>query len=522
MNSNPALIVITVVAIGVRLAFLAWHVHHPGFEWSNPDGYLQEALALTRHGSWRWTFDAVEYLWGPGSWVLPPGYPVFLSVFYQHGATSPMGAAVAQCVVGGLAVLPVYVLGRALQTPRAGLIAAAVWALWFPSVAGGHVFIQEQLYLPLLWTALAALAMCLDRWSAPRFFALAGAALALATLTRAMPLYFVPLLMIGIVFAGPVKSEGLRRSLATLAGFVLVVGPYIAWLSLRYGELILIDNHMAIWQATSGSPPGLAETARLLATDFVKNVGGKLHLIRNLFQVSGFNWAHHYSPARGPEDAWWLALGLRLLHDGLFVAASVLAPVGLVLARQRRVAVLLLGWTVLVAALTVAAGYSGARYRTPFEAALVCAAAVPLGGGFRRPHPLLTVMGLAASILIAVVVLPQYQRNLTAPVSYGLSAPGMPLTGQPAIAWGPSGFYTLATNRVVSIEIAIPDGCPDLMFDVSADGTMVSRVTAAGGESVRTRIRVGSRQLVFIEVKPTRRDAASTEAISYSVRVVFE
>ena len=59
MNLNPSLIVITVVAIGVRLAFLAWQVHHPAFEWSNPDGYLQQGLALTRHGSWQWTFDAV-------------------------------------------------------------------------------------------------------------------------------------------------------------------------------------------------------------------------------------------------------------------------------------------------------------------------------------------------------------------------------------------------------------------------------------------------------------------------------
>ena len=522
MNLNPSLIVITVVAIGVRLAFLAWQVHHPAFEWSNPDGYLQQGLALTRHGSWQWTFDAVAYLWGGSSWVLPPGYPVFLSLFYQSGSSSPMPAAIAQSVVGGLAVLPVYALGRALHTPRAGLIAAAVWALWFPAVTGRHVFIQEQLYLPLLWSALAALALCLDRWSAPRTFAAAGAVLAFATLTRAMPLYFVPFLVIGIGFAGPARPEGLRRAAATLGGFALVIVPYVLWLSLRFGEVILIDNHMAIWQSKSESAPGLTETVRLLATDFAGNVGEKFQLVRNLFQVSGFSWAHHYSPARGPQDAWWLALAVRLLHDGLFVLAAVLAPLGLVFGRQRRAAALLAGWTVLVAALTMAAGYSGARYRTPFEVVLVCGAAVVLAGGWRRPHAAMTSLGVAATVLIAVIVLPPYQRNVTLPVSYGLSATGLPLTGQPAVAWGPSGFYTRAANGVVSIEIAVPGESPDLLFDVSADGAMVARLTAAAGQSVRTRIPVGRRELVFIEVKPTRRDTAAAGAITYSVRAVAE
>ena len=522
MKFNPALIAITVAAIGVRLAFLAWQVQHPAFDWSNPDGYLQQGLALTRDGSWRWTFDAVAYLWGGSSWVLPPGYPIFLSLFYQHGAASPMGAAIAQCVIGGLAVLPVYALGRALHTPRAGLIAAAAWALWFPSITGRHVFIQEQLYLPLLWTALAALAVCLDRWSSPRLFAAAGAVLAFATLTRAMPLYFVPVLVAGIVFAGPARGEGVRRALATFGGFALVVAPYVLWLSVSVGELILIDNHMAIWQSTSDSAPGLTETVRLLAIDFAGNVGEKLQLIRNLFQVSGFSWAHHYSPARGPRDAWWLGMAVRSLHDGLFVIASVLAPLGLVLARQWRAAALLVGWTVLVAALTMAAGYSGARYRTPFEVVLVCGAAVVLAGAWRKPHAVVTSAGIAATALVAVIVLPQYQRSLTSPISYGLSATGLPLTGQPAVAWGPSGFYTAASNGLVSLELSVPAEGPDLVFDISADGALVSRLTAAAGQSVRTRMPAGSRLLVFIEVTPTKSDAAAAGAITYSVRAVVE
>jgi hypothetical protein len=522
-HPNLALLVIAIVAIGVRIAFLAWQVRHPGFDWSNPDGYLQQGLALTRDGTWRWTFDAVAYLWASGSWVLPPGYPIFLSFFYQDASAGPWNAAIAQCIVVGLSVIPVYFLGRALHTTRTGLIAAAVWAVWLPSVAGRHVFIQEQLYLPLLWMALAALAVCLDRWSSPTRFALAGAALAAATLTRAMPLYFLPPLAAGICFAGPSRSEAVRRSLATLCGFTIIAAPYVAWLSFSMGELILIDNHMAIWQAKSESEvPGLAHTVRLLLQDFAGNVGEKLQLGRNLLQVSGFSWAHHYSPARGPADAWWLAMAVRVLHDGLFVIASILAPIGLVLARQPRVAALLGGWTLLVTGLTMAAGYSGGRYRAPFEVVLVCAAAVVLGGSLRKPRALLAAAGLAGTLIIAVIVLPQYRRNLTSPVSYGLSAPGLPLTGQPAVAWGRSGFYANPTNGVVTVEVAVPDGSPELTLAISVDGAMVSRVAAAAGSPARARLRAGSRPLMFVEVDPAPRDNAAAAPIRYTVRVVVQ
>jgi hypothetical protein len=121
-----------------------------------------------------------------------------------------------------------------------------------------------------------------------------------------------------------------------------------------------------------------------------------------------------------------------------------------------------------------------------------------------------------------VIVLPQYQRNLTAPVSYGLSAPGLPLTGQPAAAWGGSGFYANPTNGIVTVEIAVADGSPDLTLAISVDGAMVSRVAAASGSPARARLRAGSRALAFVEVDPTLSDPGSSAPIRYSVRVVSE
>lgn len=115
---------VALVLIGVALRLIALYDVRvlERFAWSDPDQYLSQAHALTRGGSWHWTFDAVRYSWGRRLWVLPPGYPVFLSLFALWPSTFPGAAAIAQVVVGAFAAVPMYFLGEYLQSRRAGLI----------------------------------------------------------------------------------------------------------------------------------------------------------------------------------------------------------------------------------------------------------------------------------------------------------------------------------------------------------------------------------------------------------------
>jgi hypothetical protein len=508
---------ITAAAVAVRLAYLAWQLRHPGFEWMDPDGYLRQAGELTRTGAWQWTFDAVSYHWGGQNWRLPPGYPVFLSMFSANPLNGQLAAAVAQSVVGGLAALPVYVVGRALHNDRTGVIAALLWAAWFPSITGRHVFVQEQLYLPLLWTALAMVSTSLAHWHGPLRFAVAGFCLGLATLTRAMPLYFLPVLLVGIALVGSDRRAALRRSLALLAGFALITAPYIAALSLHDRQLVLIDNHMAILQARSRAVPDLASTVRAVAQDVATTLAAKLQMIPGLFQVYGVSWLYYYSPAQTAQQAWWLALAVRVGFDGLFVVTSVLAPLGLVLARQRRVATLLVTWMLTVMVLTVLAGFAGGRYRAPQEIGLICGAAVICGLAWRRPRWPAAAAAVAVSSLIAWHVVPALLRAPALKAPYGIAAPAMAAAGQGSECRGACGFF--AAVRGGSIELEVDRATAGRTMALRLDGTHAGTMTIGPAAPARVRLAAGDRSFVFIEVGPA--DAgAGIEGLRFHVRLV--
>ena len=494
------LLALAAAAVGVRLAYLTWQLGHPGFEWMDPDGYLRQAGALTRTGSWHWTFDAVAYTWGGQNWRLPPGYPVFLSFFAANDTQGQWAAAVAQCVLGGLAVLPVYVVGRALHTERTGIIAAAMWAAWFPSITGRHVFVQEQLYLPLLWTAMAALSTSLAQWQRPGRFAIAGACLGLASLTRAMPLYFLPPLLFGLALVGSDRRAALTRAVAVLAGFAAITLPYIVALSAQDGRLVLIDNHMAILQARTQAVPDFGTTVRLVVQDLAKTFTSKLQMIPGLFQVYGVSWLYYYSPARTPEQAWWLALVVRVCFDGLFVVTSVLAPIGLMLARQRRVAVLLVGWTLLVMITTVAAGFAGGRYRAPLEIALIVGAAAIAGPARTWPRWPVAVVALVTAAMISWQVVPAFLRTPGLVAPYGISAPAMPGAGRATECRGACGFFAAVRGGV--FEIDVDRASRDAIAALKVDGTQLRMLAITAGVPNRARLPVGDRSFVFIEVVP--------------------
>jgi hypothetical protein len=147
----------------------------------------------------------------------------------------------------------VYESGRLAHSVKAGLAAAAIYALWFPNAIATW-FYQETLYVPLL---LLAFVLYL-RARRPAGFAFAGGAFGLAALTRSMPLYFVPFLVAVHLFR--TRGEGGRAALALVVGFAAAVVPYSAALSTHIGELTAIENHGGILllvhaRGTGGHPP---------------------------------------------------------------------------------------------------------------------------------------------------------------------------------------------------------------------------------------------------------------------------
>jgi 4-amino-4-deoxy-L-arabinose transferase-like glycosyltransferase len=463
-----ALALILAGAWGLRAAYLSHAEAKPGFAWADPDGYTRQARSLVADdGRWRWTWDAVHYEWNHRTWVLPPGYPVALSWFARDRAAFPGNAAQFHIGLGTLLCALLFWLAARIHSSRAGLVAAAIGAVWLPQLSSASFFFQEQLYLPLLALAFALAVEAWARESKWLLFAIAGAAFGFAALTRAMPLYFVPVAAVAFGLGSSNRQAGWRRAGSFVAGFVLVILPYVIWVSIAHGQFIPIDNHGSIEMdriATSRTvnTPGVIDTVRLLITQAVGDPSGfaaeKWDMVRGMFQVQGGRWLQHYGDAPNAKSAelwkWTAHAGVDLL----FVVTVLVAPLGIVLARRPREAVFLALWPPVLIVLSVVAKYAGARYRSGFEPHVIVLASAVLAGGWRRPPKIWLGLGVCGFLGVAALVLPQVPRSLAAHAQYGIAPWNGTAPGATTVATGPAGLNILPREGSVTFSIALEDG----------------------------------------------------------------
>ena len=180
-RSVLTLAVIVLLGFSVRIAYLLHVTSQPRFEWVDPDHYELKGRVLAQDGQgWRWTFDAVRHSsYDQRFYVLPPAYPVFLSLFALFPGY-PFSAQVGQVFMATAAVALLFFLGRQLHSERAGLIAAAIYAAWLPNIIAVWSTMQESIYVPVVLLAFVLLLRAVvkqdaaTRWD----FAAAGAAFA--------------------------------------------------------------------------------------------------------------------------------------------------------------------------------------------------------------------------------------------------------------------------------------------------------------------------------------------------------
>jgi hypothetical protein len=505
------LVLILAGAWGLRYGYLSYAETTPGFAWDDPDGYTRQARALVgEDGRWRWSWEGVHYTWNNRMWVLPPGYPAMLSFFARDAAAFPRNAGRFHTILGTVLCGLLFWLGARLHGSRAGLIAALIGALWMPQLAGANLFFQEQLYLPLLVFAFALTVEMLVREAKGPGFALAGAAFGVATLTRAMPLYFVPVAAGVFVLGTSKRAVGWRRAGWFSGAFVLTILPYVVWLSVAHGQLILIDNHGSIQMdrkasARTTQTPGVGDSVRLLATEIAAEpsafVAGKYDLVRGFFHVQGGRWLQHYRilpDARSAAQWKWTAhIGI----DALFVVVALLAPIGLVVARRPREAILVALWVPELITMSAIAGYAGARYRSPFEPHLIVLASAALAGGWRRAGKLWLALGVAGSVLIAVVVLPQVPRSLAAHAQYGVAPWNGMVLGASTTARGAAGINVLPRDGFVSFEVALAEGGGEVPAAIWLNGHRVSTLTLRAEPHVVT-LASAAPGLSHVEIEP--------------------
>jgi hypothetical protein len=206
--------------LALRLAFgLVYWVGQPLTQ--DERDYLALARSLVHGGGY--TYPPDEPSQGTASrFDRPPGYPLFLAALGvgTRATSAPARVKVAQAFVGAAGVWLIGVIACRAWSPRAGVAAAWMAAIYPPLVFLPAYALSETLYSTL---ALGAARMLDDVAVRPRLrgAAAAGALLGAAILVRPAMLAFLPLLLWW--FAGAPRR---RAGAIVLAASLAVIAPW--------------------------------------------------------------------------------------------------------------------------------------------------------------------------------------------------------------------------------------------------------------------------------------------------------
>jgi 4-amino-4-deoxy-L-arabinose transferase-like glycosyltransferase len=236
------------LAVLLRVWFWSWQAAAGAVQPGDPEEYYRAALHILQGG-----------YHDTGKWLRPPLYPAFLALMFAAGGVDMRWALLGQAMATGIGVLAFAWLGRRLFDSRpVGLLSALIAALFVPLASFGSVLFAEALFVILIVVALALLDKVMGgagwRWAA-----LAGAALALAALTRATALMFIPLagLLLFALAEQPAEARRswgrrLRAPIALGVGAALVIAPWTARNYLVHERLIMVDTNggISMWYGT--------------------------------------------------------------------------------------------------------------------------------------------------------------------------------------------------------------------------------------------------------------------------------
>ena len=246
-----ALLVLTTAAFLVRAAFLllAPACHYAGDEPSWIALGTQELVPLSPLRN-----DLVFY---------PPLYPYFVALVWR--ALASLEAVLwVQAALGALLVPAVARVGAIAFGRRTGIVAAVFAALYPDLVWFSTRFWSETLFIVLLWWAIER-TLTADRTGSRRTAAAAGLLWALATLTRELALYLVPLAALWMLrprAAAPARSwsSWLRPPRATLltaatlvAASLLAIAPWTIRNGIVFRAFIPVSTmgSLNLWQGNT-------------------------------------------------------------------------------------------------------------------------------------------------------------------------------------------------------------------------------------------------------------------------------
>ncbi len=184
----------------------------------------------------------------------PPFYPFALSAIYFIFGHSYLAVRIFQAILGTLAVLLFYLIGRDIHSEKVGIIVA-----FFAAIYPSYIILTKFLFTETLFTFLLALSVYLFLKMRKFLFAgtaaLTGITLGILSLTRPSAI-LLPILY-GIILFLSVKRNNRRKALY-LAGIValsclIIVSPWVYRNTAVHGRFVLISSNggLNFYQAVS-------------------------------------------------------------------------------------------------------------------------------------------------------------------------------------------------------------------------------------------------------------------------------
>jgi 4-amino-4-deoxy-L-arabinose transferase-like glycosyltransferase len=341
--------------------------------------------------------------WKPGVPTAehPPLFPLLIGLFTKLGAGGYLAQKLLLCAVGTVTVAFVGLAGREAAGPAAGLVAAALAAVYpFLWVVDGSLM-SETLYGALL-AATLWLALRFARRPSLGLAAGLGALVALAALTRGEALLLAPLLLIPLaVRAGAAWRSRLTLAAVALGAFALVLAPWTIRNLTVFEEPVLISTNgnavfvgsncdavyygdfIGLWNFNCyGNAPGGDESESAVAYrergfDYARDHAGRLPLVMGVRLLRVWDLYRPlqqaaYESLEGRSET-ASRIGLAFYYPMLLLAAA-----GAVILRRRRAPLWpLLAFPVMVT-ITAVVIYGVTRFRFAAEPALCVLAAVAL------------------------------------------------------------------------------------------------------------------------------------------------
>lgn len=376
------------------------------------------------------------------TWLRPPLYIVFLAGFFRFLGYNLTAARIGQTVLSVGSVYLVYLLGRDLGGPRAGLAAAIIVSVFLPLAVLPYLLLSETVFVFLFLLAFVALVRsAVSHLEGGRpfrrelcvYLVAGGTLLGFTALTRSVALAFLPLVLVWFLVSWRPKLLALGYFAIVAGSCFVIIAPWTARNYYTYHRFLPIDNTSGydFWLGTTGlrGQAEVEETFKSIPNQADRQTVGLLRGLENIssdpgaFLRKGTNevldlWRINFGAderfvkgyTRGEDSPAYL-LTLFTLDDTLYLAVGVLSAIGLIQAR-RHPATLLVGLWILYLSATAFVFFAVTRFRIPILPFLAVYAGYLIANlSQMRKQPLSWVntgpsLGLGLAFLI--IVAPSY------------------------------------------------------------------------------------------------------------------